>query len=48
MRRLSLACARDLRAFHAHWGWPLGEELLADEELGALKEWLPDFGELTE
>lgn len=41
VRRMSLQVGRDLRPFHLHWGWPLGEDLLEDAELDGLKEWMP-------
>ncbi|MDA0667678.1 MAG: M60 family metallopeptidase [Planctomycetota bacterium] len=43
VRQMSLATQRDLRPFHAKWGWPLEDRLLADEELGAFESWMPDF-----
>ena len=39
---MSLATGRDLRAFHAAWGWPLGDALLADEDLDRLPAWGED------
>ncbi len=42
VKTLSLACGRDLRPFHAAWGWPLGDALLADPELAALPVWDAD------
>ncbi len=44
--RISLATGRDLRPFHQKWGWPLSDELLADERLDKLDPWMPDFDEL--
>ena len=48
VRRMSLATGRDLRPFHAAWGWPLGEALLADPQLDALKPWGADPGGLLD
>jgi len=46
IRELSLACQRDLRPFHAMWGWPIAESLQQDSSLDELEEWMPDFAEL--
>jgi len=48
VREMSLAVGRDLRPFHAKWGWPLEEELLLQKDLDALDSWMPDFEALTE
>jgi hypothetical protein len=39
VRRMSIATGRDLRAFHAAWGWPLGGALRDDRELDRLPAW---------
>ncbi|MGB0953434.1 MAG: M60 family metallopeptidase [Planctomycetota bacterium] len=46
VRQMSHACGQDLRAFHAHWGWPLEPSLEQDAALDALPKWMPDFSEL--
>lgn len=46
IRELSLACQKDLRPFHAKWGWPIAERLRQDPALDELEEWMPDFDEL--
>ena len=46
VRQMSLATQRDLRPFHAHWGWPLEDSLIHDEHLDTLEPWMPDFEDL--
>lgn len=46
IRQMSLASGHDLRAFHAHWGWPLEPSLEEDAALDLLPSWMPDFTEL--
>lgn len=46
IRFMSFHTGRDLRDFHAHWGWPIEPSLRDDPELDRLKPWMPDFKEL--